>query len=138
MMEPPDRREGKRVLVVDDHEDSLDLVREVLSEAGHEVATALDGEAALGLLAAGPFDVALVDIGLPGIDGYEVARQARARVGDGLVLVAVTGYGAASDRERALEAGFDSHLVKPLEIAAVLAAVTDQRGARPPSDSGAG
>ena len=138
MNAPPDPPERKRVLVVDDHEDSLDLLREILTSAGHEVATAPDGESALDVLGEETFDVALVDIGLPGIDGYEIARRARAGQPPGILLVALTGYGSPHDRERALEAGFDRHIVKPIDVAAVLQAVAGGRGDPPPSSPAVG
>jgi CheY-like chemotaxis protein len=138
MIAVADSLERKRILVVDDHEDSLDLVREILASAGHDVVTALDGELALRVLAAESFDIALVDIGLPLVDGYAVARAARARFGEEILLVAVTGYGAPRDRARAIEAGFDRHVVKPLDVAAVLGAVCGGRGDVPPSGTAAG
>ena len=80
-------------------------------------------------------DVALVDLGLPGMDGYELARRVRAAGGRGIYLVAVTGYGAAEDRARALEAGFDAHVTKPLEAEALAELL---RGARTPDKAASG
>jgi signal transduction histidine kinase len=106
---------GRRVVVVEDNADAREMLRAVLELAGHEVREAHDGpsgvEAILGALP----DVALVDVGLPAFDGYEVARQVRASVGGGVRLIALTGYGQPDDRRLALEAGFDAHLVKPVE-----------------------
>lgn len=83
---------------------------------GHEVVTAPDGRAGLDAVLAGCPDVALVDIGLPGISGYDVARGIRAGLPQRPIrLIAITGYGQPADRERALEAGFDAHLLKPIE-----------------------
>lgn len=105
------------VLLVDDNIDSCELVALSFESHGHRVQVAHDGEDGLGLALANAYDVAIVDIGLPGIDGYEVARAIRrAQPDDGPILVALTGYGRQEDRDRALEAGFDAHLVKPMDI----------------------
>jgi PAS domain S-box-containing protein len=108
----------RRVLVVEDSEDLRELMQEFLQDLGLEVAVAADGlegvEQALRLLP----DLAFVDVGLPGIDGYEVARRVRATPeGARLYLVALTGYGGADARREALQAGFDLHLVKPINFA---------------------
>jgi CheY-like chemotaxis protein/signal transduction histidine kinase len=104
----------RRVLVVEDNRDARLALRRVLQLWGHEVETAEDGREAVERAGAARPEVALVDIGLPGLDGYGVARQLRASLGRDVVLVAVTGYGEPHDRRRALEAGFDAHFVKPL------------------------
>jgi PAS domain S-box-containing protein len=105
-----------RVLVVDDNHDAMESLGMLLGFWGHEVLTAGDGSAALDLVRQHRPHVVLLDIGLPGIDGYEVARRIRAQEGIGKpVLVAMTGYGQAEDRQRAREAGFALHLVKPVE-----------------------
>jgi PAS domain S-box-containing protein len=108
----------RRVLVVDDNEDSADSLALLLELKGHEVRVALDGPAALATAHAFQPEVVLLDIGLPGMDGYEVARRLRAeRAGEGgLLLVALTGYGQDEDRRRSREAGFDHHLVKPVDF----------------------
>jgi PAS domain S-box-containing protein len=107
---------SRRVLVIEDNEDSRDMLRQLLEHAGHEVYDAGDGlqgiDAALRLEP----DVALIDVGLPELDGYEVARRIRAESRRDMLLVALTGYGLAEDRERALAAGFDLHLVKPIDF----------------------
>lgn len=119
----PAAREGEnkaelRVLVVEDNEDTLELVQMWLRSLGHEVRGASDGNSGLESALNMQPDVALVDIGLPGIDGYEVARSVRASdVGRGIYMVAVTGYGRPEDRARALDAGFDAYIVKPLDVA---------------------
>jgi len=105
------------VLLVDDNDDGRRMLREVLEGAGHRVTEAVDGPQALERATAGTFDVALIDIGLPGLDGLEVARRLR-RMGPRLAttpLVAITGYGAPQDHERSRVAGFDLHLVKPVD-----------------------
>jgi signal transduction histidine kinase len=111
---PPPRR---RVVVVEDREDVREMLKELLEELGHEVEEAADGlEGAAKVLEVLP-DVALVDVGLPGIDGFELARRVRAsQQGGSLYLVALTGYGGSEVRAKALEAGFDLHLVKPLNV----------------------
>jgi len=94
----------------------------VLRKRGYAVDLAFDGEAALALLETQTFEVMLLDIGLPGIDGYEVARRIRGRTSAfRSTLVALTGYGLPEDRSRALEAGFDHHLTKPVGIDEVIA-----------------
>jgi CheY-like chemotaxis protein len=109
---PPARR--RRVLIVEDHEDARDSLRLMLELAGHEVETAEDGPGGLSTLVASRPDVALIDIGLPGIDGYDIARRARPLVPE-TCLVALTGYGQTEDRQRAHEAGFDVHITKPVD-----------------------
>jgi PAS domain S-box-containing protein len=106
---------GLRILVVDDSRDAADTCATVLELSGHEVQTAYDGRRALEL--AGTFrpHALVLDIGLPDVNGYELARSIRAAPwGGGMVLIAVTGWGQGEDRRRALEAGFDHHLTKPI------------------------
>ncbi|WP_223754324.1 response regulator [Myxococcus sp. RHSTA-1-4] len=107
----------RRILLVEDNVDIQEAMRELLEEMGHCVEVAADGvQGANRLLELRP-DVALVDIGLPGIDGYEVARRARsAPGGDGFYLIALTGYGGSEARAKVLAAGFDVHMVKPLSL----------------------
>jgi len=107
-------RRSRRVLLVDDHADAREMYAMVLQADGHEVFQAEDGAAALAMFATVRPDVALVDIGLPCMDGYEVARRIRSEPGGrDVILIAVTGYGFPEDRERSRAAGFDRHLVKP-------------------------
>jgi len=116
--------EGCRVLLVEDNEDNRQTLAAVLEIYGHTVSEAADGNAGLQAAMENKPDVAIVDIGLPGIDGYEVARRLRASPDTrGIRLVAVTGYGQEEDRARALAAGFDAHLVKPVEPARLLEAI---------------
>ena len=108
---------GRRVLVVDDNEDAAALLGEVVREWGHDVRIAHDGPAALNMVERFAPDVALLDIGLPAMDGYELARRLRELPQlASLQLVAITGYGQAQDRARAEAAGFDRHLVKPVDL----------------------
>ena len=102
------------------------MLRTTLTLEGHEVHAATDGLRGLAALEAHRPDVALIDVGLPGLDGYEVARHARALLGNRVRLVALTGYGTPDDRARALAAGFDMHLVKPVDPEALTAALSGQ------------
>jgi signal transduction histidine kinase len=104
-----------RILIVDDNEDAREMLRVHMTMQGHEVHEASDGLAGVELAVSVKPDVALIDIGLPGLDGYQVARRIRARMdGRPIRLIAFTGYGQADDRLHALEAGFDAHVVKPV------------------------
>jgi signal transduction histidine kinase/ActR/RegA family two-component response regulator len=106
----------RRVLVVDDNVDAADSLSLVLQLTGHATRTAHDGPAALELAKAFSPDVVLLDIGLPGLYGYEVARRLRDDpMTAGAMVIAVSGYGLDSDRERSREAGFDHHLTKPVD-----------------------
>ncbi|HLU07168.1 MAG TPA: PAS domain S-box protein [Woeseiaceae bacterium] len=120
-----------RVLVVDDNRDSADLQATLLQHNGHSVRTAYDGTDALEVAAKFRPDVILLDIGLPEIDGYEVAYRVRQQPDlDGVVLVAMTGYGQPEDRQRSQAVGFDHHLVKPAEFAdlqSILASVQETK-----------
>ena len=114
----PERRVVQRIVVVEDIADARNMLVALLEMDGFKVSAAADGEAGLNLILQERPDLAIVDIGLPKIDGYEVARRIRAEVPKSeLTLVALSGYGQDSDRGRAIEAGFDIHLVKPLNQA---------------------
>ncbi len=116
--EPAAAAAGVRVLLVDDNVDATESLAMLLRLWGHDVATAHDGPAALRAAQAQPPRVALLDIGLPGMDGYELAGRMRALPGSSdLVLVALTGWGQEDDRRRSQEAGFNHHLIKPVELA---------------------
>jgi CheY-like chemotaxis protein len=112
--------ELRRILLVEDNGDVRDSLRELLEDSGHKVAAAADGLEGIQIASSFRPDAALVDIGLPGLDGYGVARQLRQSLGDGVLLVALTGYGLPEDRRRALEGGFDAHLTKPITLGAIL------------------
>jgi PAS domain S-box-containing protein len=106
-----------KVLVVDDNVDCLYSMQTLLARVGHEVATALDGPSALEVARTFAPQAVLLDIGIPQLDGYEVARRMRAEESlCGVLLIATTGYGQEVDRQRSYEAGFDHHLVKPLDF----------------------
>ena len=115
---------GKRVLVVDDNRDAADSISMLLQIEGHDVRTAYRGEDALALASTFAADLVLLDIGLPGMNGYEVARRMRQQ-GTAGRLVALTGYGQPEDIQRAREAGFDAHLVKPVDFEQVLESLAD-------------
>jgi signal transduction histidine kinase/CheY-like chemotaxis protein len=107
---------ARRIAIVEDNSDVRDLLRLKLSRLGHRVTTARDGEEGVRLLLEERPDFALVDLGLPGIDGFEVAREVRARMGGDVVLVAVSGFGQPEDKRRAFDSGFDEHITKPAEV----------------------
>jgi signal transduction histidine kinase len=119
----PRPERARRILIVEDNGDARAMLRRALELAGHEVHDAADGPDGLASLQRLRPDVALIDVGLPGLDGYEVARKARAELGGAVRLVALTGYGQPEDRRRALAAGFDAHLVKPVEPEVLFAAL---------------
>jgi len=106
---------GRRVLVVDDNEDAAESLAALLRLFGHDVAVALDGEQALALAADVQPDVVLLDLGMPRMDGHEVARRMRASPWGGTMkIVALSGFGDGADRLRSLEAGCNDHIVKPV------------------------
>jgi len=126
--EPPPKREeparGRRILVVDDNVDAAESLQRVLQIHGHTVRAVGDGYAALDAVASFHPAVVLLDIGLPELDGYEVARRIRAMPrGSEICLCAVTGWGQADDKRRAREAGFDEHMTKPVDLAALAALI---------------
>ena len=134
---------GLRILVVDDNVDSADSFGQLLEMLGNEVRTANDGEAGLEVAAQFRPDVVLMDIGMPKLNGYEAARRIREHPwGGGTVLVALTGWGQEEDRKRSTDAGFNHHLVKPVETDALmklLAGVKKATGSIAPSPTvGAG
>ncbi|MFL5378693.1 MAG: ATP-binding protein [Myxococcales bacterium] len=119
----PSRR---NVLVVDDNTDAAEMLAEALRAIGHDVEVAHDGVSALRRFRERPFDVGLLDLGLPVMDGFELARKLREICsGDALRLVAVTGYGQEDDRARTRAAGFDHHLVKPVELDEILQVIDE-------------
>ncbi|MFP3941093.1 MAG: CheR family methyltransferase [Thermoanaerobaculia bacterium] len=125
-------RETHKILVVDDEADAAGALVELLTRKGHTARSVADGESALALVETFEPEVVLLDLGLPGMDGYEVARELRARLGGSAMLVALTGY--REDPARLKEAGIDAHLLKPigLEKLFALMAALEQRGEDPP------
>ena len=105
----------RRVLIIEDNDDARRMLRHLLDQAGHEVHEAAEGSDGLARALALSPDAVIVDIGLPGVDGYTIARRLREAGPPGLLLVAVTGYGQDGDRRRSREAGFDVHLTKPVD-----------------------
>ena len=117
------------ILIVEDNADASETLRLLLELEGHRVEVANVGERGVALAQSRPFSVGLIDIGLPDVDGYEVARRIRALPGVGkLFLVALTGYGQPDDRLRAQEAGFDAHIVKPVDPDDLLKVLNRTRG----------
>jgi len=110
-------RAGRKVLVVDDNADAADTLAQLLDLLGHQARTAGDGASALARFEEFQPEVVLLDIGLPDVDGYEVARRIRSLAGDEVQLVALTGFGQSEDKRRAAEAGFDQHWTKPVDPA---------------------
>jgi CheY-like chemotaxis protein len=115
--EPPERgKAGLRILVVEDHADTAASLALLLRREGHEVQVAPEGPAAVGAVQVAPPDVVLLDIGLPGMSGWEVARWVTEQPAEKRpLLVAITGYGREEDRRRSEAAGIDLHLVKPVD-----------------------
>jgi CheY-like chemotaxis protein len=117
-----------RVLIIEDNADTRETLRRVLELDGHEVQEAADGVQGVEIAVASHPEVVMVDIALPRLDGYQVARRIRAALGTSPLLIAVTGYGQAEDRRLSRDAGFDVHLVKPV-APEQLAAALHSRGA---------
>lgn len=116
-----------RILLVDDNDDARMLLADILGELGHEVTAAADGPEALAAVGAWRPDVAILDIGLPGMDGYQLAVELRGVLPDA-GLIALSGYGQAADRTRSRSAGFDRHLVKPVEVPRLLQTIAEVTG----------
>ena len=119
-------RPARSVVLVEDAADARSTLHRLLEAEGHSVCIAADGESGLRAILERTPDVAIVDIGLPGLDGYEIARRARS-AGTRAYLIALTGYGLAEDRLRAIAAGFDVHLTKPAEPANLLKLIAQVR-----------
>jgi CheY-like chemotaxis protein len=117
---------GRHVLLIEDSEDNREMMRELLEMEGFRVDVAADGEAGVEQAILLRPSVAIVDIGLPNLDGYEVARRVRAALGQGIRLVALTGYGDPEDVERTSAAGFDAHLTKPVALDRLEAILTGE------------
>ena len=124
---------ARRVLVVDDNEDAADSLATLLGVMGYQVRIAYDGPEAI--QAADQFDpeVALLDIGLPKLSGYDIARHIRSSRGPAVLLVAITGWGQEEDRRKAREAGFDHHFTKPADFDVLIDLIGRELQQRPAS-----
>ena len=111
---------ARRILVVDDNCDAAESLAALLKLRGHEVMVAFDGLQALDLAASEHPSVVLLDIGLPRMDGYHVCRRLRDQGMADAQIIAMTGYGQERDKQRAMEAGFNAHMVKPVDIGALV------------------
>jgi signal transduction histidine kinase/CheY-like chemotaxis protein len=123
--DPPPAAPSLHVLVVEDRADARATLQQLLTLLGHRAEAADDGARGIEAALAGRPDVALIDLGLPDVDGLEVGRRLRAVLGAGVLLVALTGRAAEEDRRSALEAGFDAHLAKPVDVEALKALLAD-------------
>ncbi|MFN2644488.1 MAG: PAS domain-containing protein [Burkholderiales bacterium] len=123
-------RSGVRVVVADDNRDAADALERLLALYGYEVKTAYEGTGALALCESFRPRVVLLDIGMPGASGYEVAQRLRDRYGESMALIALTGWGQQADVRRAREAGFDRHLTKPVDPALLDEAISSAAAAR--------
>ncbi|MGH7277953.1 MAG: response regulator, partial [Candidatus Rokuibacteriota bacterium] len=127
---PADAAPPCRILIVEDNDDAREMLRMLLTLAGHQVYEAADGPGGVAMAQSVAPDLAFVDVGLPGFDGYEVARRLRAASRDkAIALVSLTGYGRPEDRQRALEAGFDTHIVKPIDPGKLMAVIASTMAA---------
>ena len=121
---------NRSILIIEDHDDAREALRALLELEGHRVEAAPSGPLGLELARQRTPDVALIDIGLPEVDGYEVARRMRTLDGPRPYLIALTGYGQPEDLRRARDAGFDAHLLKPVDpdaLATVLSTLARDR-----------
>jgi CheY-like chemotaxis protein len=117
----------RRVVVIDDNVDSADMMAMFVSTLGGESRVAYSGENGLSLVANFRPDVVLLDIGMPGLDGYETCRRIRKALGESVVVVAMTGWGQERDKQQARNAGFDAHLTKPVDPTVLRKLLADVR-----------
>jgi PAS domain S-box-containing protein len=127
-VEAPAAAQRQRILIVEDNADNREMMRILLESSGHEIHDAADGVSGVELAVQLEPDVVLIDIGLPGIDGYQVATQIRAKLRNRSRLIALSGYGQQKDRQQAFDAGFDDHLLKPVDPARLLTVLSAARG----------
>lgn len=118
------------MLVIEDNKDTLSTIAQLLRFEKYEVATAMDGPTGLEMAKRFQPDVVLLDIGLPGMDGYQIAKELRKRASKQPFIAAITGYATESDKERAREAGIDVHLAKPADPSAILDLLEDLKKKR--------
>jgi CheY-like chemotaxis protein len=122
------RPPGRHVLVIEDDADGRETLKTLLQLAGHRVEIAQDGPHGVAKALEVRTQVALIDIGLPEMDGYDVARTLRRELGEEILLIAMTGFGHSEDRRLALEAGFDAHLTKPVDFEELSRLLSSERG----------
>jgi DNA-binding response OmpR family regulator len=122
--------DSRRILVVDDNADAADSLGMLLQVRGDEVRIAYDGLEALELAGAFNPEIVLLDIGMPKISGYDVARRLRESRGNSVFIIAISGWGQEDDRKRARDSGFDHHFTKPVDFEALLALI-DNESPRP-------
>jgi signal transduction histidine kinase/ActR/RegA family two-component response regulator len=144
VVEPPVRqspatppRTGAPIVLVEDHDDSRELLRDLLQTYGHRVTAAANGRAGVQAALAERPEVMIIDIGLPELDGYGVARRVREALGGDVYLIALTGYGQPDDRRRAAEAGFDIHVTKPIDSSLLLDLLSQHIGSTGSASAGA-
>ncbi|PYM23517.1 MAG: hypothetical protein DMD78_11650 [Candidatus Rokuibacteriota bacterium] len=109
------------ILIIEDDDDAREVLQMSLEAEGQSVRVAANGDDGIALAAASRPDVVFIDLGLPGLDGFEVARRLRALLGTSVRLIALTGHGRTEDREATAAAGFDGHLMKPIGADAIIA-----------------
>ncbi|MBV9126437.1 MAG: response regulator, partial [Planctomycetes bacterium] len=131
----PKAASTRHVLIIEDNPDGRETMQALLKLWGHRVEAAEDGQGGVAMALASNPQVALIDLGLPRWDGYEVAKKLRASLGQNIYLVAMTGFGQAEDRRRTLEAGFDAHLVKPVDMDELARLLTDLPQATPEQET---
>ena len=119
---------ARRVVIVEDNDDTRELLRELLELWGHQVIAVGDGVGGAQSIISERPDVALVDVGLPDIDGFQVAKRVRGAIGSEVMLVAVSGYGTEEMKQRARACGFDDHLTKPPELEVLAELLKSPRG----------
>jgi signal transduction histidine kinase/CheY-like chemotaxis protein len=129
---PAGETKRRRVLIVEDNDDGRESLKALLEAYGHEVHAASTGRSALSCMDAIEPEIAIIDLGLPDMNGYDLARTARERHGDRTTLIALTGYGLPEDEIRAYEAGFDAHLAKPADMRRLHALIQGGRALRRP------
>jgi two-component system, sensor histidine kinase len=117
----------RSILLVEDNDDARESLKAILRLDGHEIHEAMDGRSGLRIAQELQPELAVIDIGLPELNGYEVAKALRASGHERMLLIALTGYGLADDERRAKEAGFDAHLVKPADIDALRRIISSKR-----------
>jgi len=133
-MQPQVSATERRVLVVDDNEDAADSLATLLNVMHYQVRVAYDGPEAIEAADEFAPAVALLDIGLPKLSGYDIARHIRSTRGDDVLLVAITGWGQEEDKRKAREAGFDHHFTKPADFEVLLQLIEQEMKGRTPHD----